>query len=375
MGFSLQILLGSVVVAIAAFAVAQRADPLPSLPAIGRSLFALFWLSVVALLVHAITRPLDFFGVVHVLYLAVVVSLPLTSLLHLFSGWVRLRGTKRRLANLNYALLILGLLPAALGWYATHVVPDQLTTDRQTIVLADVAQPIRVAVISDLQTPNIGQHELDAVALAVASEPHLVLIPGDLWAASPATFEAMRPDLVDILETLLDATHHVVMVVGDTDNLVGLQGLADETGAVLLANEIWEHDVAGQQIVIAGTTLPLGPRSSIDESLLDQIQSIPDDQLTILLSHRPDVALGLDDSVPVDLIVAGHTHGGQVALPGLGPLVTFSDVPRSAAAGGASVVEGRALYVSSGVGLERGQAPQVRFGVAPEVGILELISG
>lgn len=373
MGFSSQLLLGAVLVAIAAFAIAQRSDPLPSLPAMGRALFALFWLSVLALIVHAIIRPLDFFGVIHAIYLAIVVSLPLTSFFLAVTAWLRLRGTNRRLANLNYGLLALGMVPAAIGAYATHVAPDRLGTDNQTIVLDDAERPIRVAVIADLQSPNIGQHERDAAALAIASEPDLILLPGDLWAGSEAQFSAMRPALVDLLNSLLDATHHVVMVVGDTDNLVGLQGLADETGAVLLANEIWEHDVAGQQIIVAGTTLPEGRRASVDESLLEALREVPDEQLTILLSHRPDAALDLDESIPVDLIVAGHTHGGQVALPGVGPFVTFSDVPRRAAAGGAVVIDGRALYVSSGVGIERNQAPQLRLGVKPEVGILDLV--
>lgn len=373
MSFSSQLLLGSILVAVASFLVAQRSDPLPSLPAMGRALFALFWFSVLALVVHAIVSDLDFFGVTHIVYLAVVVSIPLTSFLLLGTGWARLRGTKRRLANLNYILLAIGILPAGIGWYATHVEPDRLVTDSQTIVLGDTTGPIRVAVIADLQSPNVGDHEWAAINRAIESEPDLVVLPGDLWAASPQRFRELRPDLVELLGALIDTTHHVVMVVGDTDNLPGLQGLADETGVVLLANEIWEHDVAGQDIVIAGTTLPVGERSSIDESLLAELRSVPDDQLTIMVSHRPDAVLGLDESTPVDLVIAGHTHGGQVAVPGLGPLVTFSDVPRSAAGGGASIVNGRALYVSAGVGLERNQAPQIRFGVPPEVGILDLV--
>lgn len=372
MGFSSQLLLGSLVVGVAAFIVAQRCDPLPSLPAMGRAVLALFWFSVAVLIVHAIVHPLDVFGVAHVAYLALVVSLPLTSLLLLLTQWLRLRGTKRRLSNLNYVLLALGIFPAIGGWYATHIVPDQLRSDNQTIALKDADRPIRVAVISDLQTPNIGNHERRAVTIAAEFDPHLVLLPGDLWAASPTQFDDMRPDLVAFLTSLLDVTHHVVMVVGDTDNLAGLQGLADETGAVLLANELWEHDVAGQQVMIAGTTLPVGERSSIDESLIEQLRAVPDDQLTIVLSHRPDAALGLAEDVPVDLVIAGHTHGGQVALPGIGPLVTFSDIPRRAAGGGATIINGRALYVSAGVGMERNQAPQVRFGVPPEVGLLEL---
>ena len=167
MSFSSQLLLGSILVAVASFLVAQRSDPLPSLPAMGRALFALFWFSVLALVVHAIVSDLDFFGVTHIVYLAVVVSIPLTSFLLLGTGWARLRGTKRRLANLNYILLAIGILPAGIGWYATHVEPDRLVTDSQTIVLGDTTGPIRVAVIADLQSPNVGDHEWAAINLSL----------------------------------------------------------------------------------------------------------------------------------------------------------------------------------------------------------------
>ena len=372
MSLASQFLFGALVVAAMSVFVAQRHDPLPSLSAMTRAVFALFWLTVVALVVHSITRSIDFFGVVHVFYLAIVVSLPLTSFSLFLIGWARLRPTKRRLANLNYMLLFLGMLPAAFGYYATHIEPDRLQVDTQTILLSDVAAPIRIAVLSDLQTPNVGQHELDAVAAVIASEPDLIVIPGDFWAGDFEHFQKIRSDLAALLDDMLASTHHVVMVVGDTDGGDELRSLAEETGAVYLADDIWRHDVAGQMVTIAGTTIPQGERQMVDPDLLAQLNSTPADELTIVVSHRPDAALGLEASVPVDLVIAGHTHGGQVALPMFGPIVTFSDVPRSLAAGGAAVINGRAVYVSSGVGLERGQAPQMRFGVVPEVGLLLL---
>ena len=87
------------------------------------------------------------------------------------------------------------------------------------------------------------------------------------------------------------------------------------------------------------------------------------------MSHRPDTVLELPPDSRVDLTVAGHTHGGQIVLPGFGPLVTLSDVPRSVARGGLHTVDGNRIYVSPGVGLQRGQAPQVRlFSPPPSVG-------
>ena len=54
--------------------------------------------------------------------------------------------------------------------------------------------------------------------------------------------------------------------------------------------------------------------------------------------------------------------------------MTLTSVPRPIAAGGLHDLDGNAIYVGRGVGLERAQAPQVRFGVRPNIGILTLDS-
>ncbi len=74
-----------------------------------------------------------------------------------------------------------------------------------------------------------------------------------------------------------------------------------------------------------------------------------------------------------DVLVAGHTHGGRVAIPFFGPPVPRSSVSRSVAAGGLHDLDGHTIYVSTGVGRERVHAPQVRFGVRPSIGILDLV--
>jgi len=74
----------------------------------------------------------------------------------------------------------------------------------------------------------------------------------------------------------------------------------------------------------------------------------------------------------IDLVVAGHTHGGQVQLPLVAPLLRVSRVPPSVAAGGLHHLDGRRIYVSRGVGHERGQAPRIRFLCPPEISLLTL---
>jgi uncharacterized protein len=76
----------------------------------------------------------------------------------------------------------------------------------------------------------------------------------------------------------------------------------------------------------------------------------------------------------VDLVVAGHTHGGQLQLPLVGPPMIASRVPRDVGAGGLHVLDGRRIYVSRGVGVERGQSPNLRLGAPPEVAVVTLTS-
>jgi len=95
------------------------------------------------------------------------------------------------------------------------------------------------------------------------------------------------------------------------------------------------------------------------------------DRFGIALTHSPDAAPELA-ALGWDLIVAGHTHGGQVRLPLVGALVTNSHLPRRLASGlfrlGPAVV-----HVSPGLGTSR-YAP-FRFLCRPEATLLELGPG
>jgi hypothetical protein len=92
--------------------------------------------------------------------------------------------------------------------------------------------------------------------------------------------------------------------------------------------------------------------------------------LHVVLAHGPDFALG---DIDADLLIAGHTHGGQVRVPFFGPPITFSRVPRAWAAGRTELPGGRVLYVSRGVGVERRNAPRLRFNCRPEVAVIEVV--
>ena len=315
------------------------------------------------------TEEIARFGVLHLAYLGLVLAIPLLGL----GVLVRIgldRELARRAALPTAAVL---LLPAVIGWYATHVEPYRLRIDRvQVPVAAERAgnSPVRIGVLADLQTADVGDHERRAVEKLLAERPDLILVAGDLFQGAEASFAAHEDELRELLGRL-QAPHGVYVVRGDVDPGDRADRALRGTSAVILDDRIVEVRVRDRLLRIGGHRL--NPSSAGAEAVRRDLERGSEDgAVRILLAHRPDTVLALPDGSRVDLTVAGHTHGGQVVLPGFGPLVTLSEVPRAVARGGLHLLRGNRIYVSTGVGLERGQAPQVRLFARPSIGVLDL---
>ena len=109
-----------------------------------------------------------------------------------------------------------------------------------------------------------------------------------------------------------------------------------------------------------------------DKGRIDKWLQNNSDSFTIILGHAPDYILSVGDS-EIDLCLAGHTHGGQVNLPLIGPLLYASRIPKSWAKGFRNVNRTR-LNVSSGIGTERTPGlPPIRFNCPPAITVFKII--
>ncbi len=351
-------------VGYATWVVSRRARPLLGVvAAVGVVLVSAFLTTVAGLFVG-----LGTFGVIHGWYLAGVLSIPLLGVGILVTEAVSgARASRRPVMAVGAVLLV----PALVGFYATHVAPFRLRV--QTV---DAALPsersgrdtIRIAVLSDIQTTAVGDLERRAVREAMAAEPDIVLLPGDVLQGDMDQVRDAAPAMKQLLSEL-HAPGGVYLVGGDVETAEHL-ALVRPDGMTLLDDEVATTTVGDRTVAIGGTALDYDSPSAV--RVKDELMAQDPGTVRILLSHRPDTVLGLPDEADIDLTVAGHTHGGQVSLPVVGPLLTLTAVPRDVAAGGLHRVDGNQIYVSPGIGMERGHAPQIRFGVPPTVGIVDL---
>lgn len=323
-------------------------------------LAALLWIGKIELFARV---GLDAFGIVHVLWLDLVVAVPVAGLVLL------LRRGKHPVTRVIGGL---ALLPAALGVYASFIEPAWLVVERTDIrVPAERAgrARVRIGVVSDLQFSHVGAHERRAVRRLNEQHPDVILLPGDIHQGSDEEFREQLLDIRRLLGTLR-APGGVFFVEGDQEDGAEARAALRGTGIRLLDNETARIRIRDRRLAVLG--LHLSPGAGRGVAALRRFRDVRDPrEIGLVLAHRPDWVSFLPAHSD-DLMVSGHTHGGQVQVPYAGPPTVASNVPRGVGAGGLHVLDGHRLYVTRGVGVERGQAPKLRIGSPPEVSVLTL---
>lgn len=262
------------------------------------------------------------------------------------------------------------LLALFLVLWATVIEPRRLVVHEETIALPNWPHeqpPLKVALLSDLHvgSPGWGLGRLAALVERVNElRPDVVILAGD-YTINGVLF-GTHVDQEPIAKVLggLRAPHGVLAVLGNHDWVNGAERTRkalEANGIVVLDNEVRTFEHEGFPVNVAG----LG---DFAEGVARPVQTFakagPGPIIGVI--HEPDVFPLLPRSAAI--LLAGHTHGGQVRLPLLGRPVVPSDYGQRYAAG--HVVEnGRHLFVTTGIGTS---IYPIRFGVPPEIALLVL---
>ena len=278
------------------------------------------------------------------------------------------RFTRRQfLARATYAYAAAGASLSAYGIWSAYHLPN---VTRRTLVFPDLPAAfdgLRVLHLSDL---HAGVHleegrMREIVALANDLRPDLILETGDMIDISPSYVPAYVRTFRD-----LSAPLGCITVLGNHDHYTGagivMRGVRD-AGHVLLMNDCHVISRGNAQLALLGIDDP--ESWSLDDPqhayIGRSLRAAPPAAFKILLAHRPGA---WDGARPhgIPLTLAGHIHGGQFYLPGLGwsagSLITKYVM-------GHFERDGSQLYVSRGIGVV---GVPIRLFVPPEIELFEL---
>jgi len=242
--------------------------------------------------------------------------------------------------------------------------PFMLAIERQEIFLRRLPKSLdgfRILHLSDFHYgPFVDPRHLErAVEAANRLNPDLIALTGD-YISQERSYAAPCAELVGRLR----ARYGVFAVLGNHDHWTDAKLIADlfrAEGIRVLINEGLRIDASGQSFWLAG----------VDDTMVG-LEDLPlalagsrDAELKLLLAHNP-IILRRAARADVDLVLSGHTHGGQVTLR---PEKNRSGRPRRRMLRGLGRRANTQIYVTRGLGTV---VLPIRYGCPPEVSVLEL---
>lgn len=233
-------------------------------------------------------------------------------------------------------LALLGLtLYAVVAVYQTGISRHRLNLP--------LRQALRIVQLSDMHLgPYIGWGSLQRwLALANAERPDVVVITGDIF---DRWFRGNRQKVIQQLATL-QAPLGVYVVWGNHEYKLRLELLEFTEALEAVGIRVLLNDGVKlrEDVFLAGVDdLRMGK-----PSLVAALRKQPREACTILLSHSPDILPYVP--IRVNLVLCGHTHGGQIRLPLLGALITSSRYGQRYAMGWVEAPV--KAYISRGLGV------------------------
>lgn len=228
---------------------------------------------------------------------------------------------------------------------------ERLILRTYTVVSPKLTAEVRLAVVTDFHSSDNAD---DVVAMVTSCAPDAVLMVGDMFDDDIAN----RPTERTLsLMRQLSAQYPCYYVSGNheawTGEMDALYQQTEEAGVTVLRMSSGVLTVRGQRIALCGIPDPyemvFSGAPDTEEQLRQALEDVDSADFTALLAHRPEL-LAKYAQFPLDLVVSGHAHGGQVRIPGvLNGLYAPNQGWFPKLAGGAYTQDGTTLIVSRGL--------------------------
>lgn len=237
---------------------------------------------------------------------------------------------------------------------------ERLILRTYTVASPKLTAEVRLAVVTDFHSSDNAD---DVAAMVASCAPDAVLLVGDLFdddtqnRPTERTLSLMRQ---------LSAQYPCYYVSGNHEAWTGeMDALYQQTadaGVTVLRMSSGVLTVRGQRIALCGIPDPyemvFSGAPDTEEQLRQAMENVDSADFTVLLAHRPEL-LAKYAQFPLDLVVSGHAHGGQVRIPGLlNGLYAPNQGWFPKLAGGTYTQDGTTLIVSRGLAV-RTRLPRI----------------
>lgn len=230
---------------------------------------------------------------------------------------------------------------------------------------ASIENNINLAVIADLHDSSFGEGNKELISKVKEQKPDVIFTVGDMISDYIEDYS--------YLDSLYEELSQIAPVYSSLGNHELSHPESDEIKKILrkhstlLDNEYTEVSINGTDMRIGGL---MGYHPSKDD-LNEYIRDFADtDKFTLLLSHCPEYYFWGVDEVKIDLMVSGHTHGGQVILPFAGGVYAPEQGWWPEYDYGVFYEENATLVITRGLGSSKQKVP--RFNNPPEILCLTL---
>lgn len=237
---------------------------------------------------------------------------------------------------------------------------ERLILRTYTVVSPKLTAEVRLAVVTDFHSSDNAD---DVAAMTASCAPDAVLMVGDMFDDDIAN----RPTERTLsLMRQLSAQYPCYYVSGNheawTGEMDALYQQTEEAGLTVLRMSSGVLTVRGQRIALCGIPDPyemvFSGAPDTEEQLRQALEDVDSADFAVLLAHRPEL-LAKYAQFPLDLVVSGHAHGGQVRIPGvLNGLYAPNQGWFPKLAGGAYTQDGTTLIVSRGLAV-RTRLPRI----------------
>lgn len=219
--------------------------------------------------------------------------------------------------------------------------------------------------LSDLHTDGLVDEGAGIIRIAETVPCDLAVLTGDFSFETFMNYEPRLEALVPIVRSI-SAQDGIFGILGNHD-ILEMVPILEQMGVQMLLNEAIQLQRGSADMVLAGVD---DPHYYKCHDLHKALFSVTPEQTVILLSHSPEIALEAS-RCGVDLFLCGHTHGGQICLPGGIPVFANASCKRSYVSGSwnCGAMQG---YTNRGTGFSLSAA---RFFCPPEITLHTLHSG